>query len=134
MTQFIYAVHLDNIGLHSLHHSWPSAETAISNIEYPVFRKFPAEDKEIAEHFSINGVLPINRITKTRQGYVVDVCGTKPIQSKYAVDYVTLRGAQLCSKIPPLRIARIKFVGRYARNNHKIKTEDIIKQAMEEKK
>ena len=70
MTQFIYAVHLDNIGLHSLHHSWPSAETAISNIEYPVFRKFPAEDKEIAEHFSINGVLPINRITKTRHMFV----------------------------------------------------------------
>ena len=75
-----------------------------------------------------------HRITKTRQGYVVDVCGTKPIQSKYAIDYVTLRGAQLCSKIPPPRIARIKFVGRYARNNHKIKTEDIIKQAMEEKR
>lgn len=70
MTNFIYAVHYDQAARHSIHNSWDSAETAILGVEFPVFRKFPAQDKEIAQHFSINGVLPYIKNINTRHIFV----------------------------------------------------------------
>lgn len=116
---------------HLIMHSQEEADAIeLQDMTYTLLSRSPINFGNFYNYvYVVDERFDFHRITKTKQGYVVDMCGTKPYVSKNAVVHMTLKNAQLCNNIPAPRITRIKFVGRYATNNHHIKTEDIIKQA-----
>jgi hypothetical protein len=70
MTNVIYALHLDATKQHSLHNTWEGVSTKLLGVNFPVYQKFLIEDKEIAQHFSVHGVLPHNADVMTSHIFV----------------------------------------------------------------